>query len=382
MPVEVTPTRNKQNKRVFRIRVRVRKQDFKRSQTQTFSDRRLGLSWGNRKEEEFLNEYELIQSGRPPEPKGSNLTLAEYLQKLLDYMEILPESDRFRTADLSCLRKWQKTPLADIKPSQLSGQELINFFESRIREQRISPATNHSDLCVLTKALKWHKRLNIPFNNFITDELRQELWDLGLTGKSRHKDIRPSEDQVLTLYRHFLNTDHHPAATIPYRHLLLFAIYSTFRVSEICQLKWQNYNPETGEVIIENRKDPKNKWGNHEKIPLHDECIKLISLQPQTDDRIFPCNSDSVSTKFSRITKQLDMPEIDFHCLRHEGISRLFEQGYNIPQVALHSGHKNWNNLRRYTHLLEKSPPDLFATCMKLEKDYFNQMAERYKVEE
>ncbi|UYM17565.1 hypothetical protein [Endozoicomonas euniceicola] len=203
MPVEVTPSKNKQNKRVYRVRIRVRKGDFQRSQTQTFNDKRQGLSWGNRKEEEFLNEYEQIQSGRPPKPKDSNLTLSEYLQKLLDYMEILPESDRFRSADLSCLRKWQKTPLADIKSPNLSGQDLINFFERRIREQRISPATNHSDMCVLVKALKWHRRLNIPFNNFITDELRQDMWDLGLTGKSRHKDIRPTEQQVLTLYRHF-----------------------------------------------------------------------------------------------------------------------------------------------------------------------------------
>ncbi|WP_419533337.1 tyrosine-type recombinase/integrase [Endozoicomonas sp.] len=364
-------------KKSYRIRVRIRKGDFRRSQTKTFNDKRLGLSWGTRKELEFLNEYEQIQSGLPPKPKECSLTLAEYLQEVLDYMVHLPESDRFREADLSCLRKWQKTPLGEIQSSKLDGQDLINFFEWRIREKGISPATNHSDLCVLVKALKWHKRLNIPFNNFITEELRLELWDLKLTGKSRHKDIRPSKEQILTLYGHFLQSDHHSAASIPYRHLMLFAIYSTFRLSEICRLKWENFDSNTGKLILEDRKDPNSKWGNHEKIPMPDECIKLINIQPRTKERIFPFSSTSISTKFSRITKQLGMPEIGFHTLRHEGISRLFEKGYNIPQVVLYSGHKNWNNLRRYTHLLEKTPPDLFTTCINMETEYFSRIANR-----
>lgn len=37
--------------------------------------------------------------------------------------------------------------------------------------------------------------------------------------------------------------------------------------------------------------------------------------------------------------------------LRHEGISRLFEQGISIPEVALISGHQSRAMLRRYTNL-------------------------------
>lgn len=43
--------------------------------------------------------------------------------------------------------------------------------------------------------------------------------------------------------------------------------------------------------------------------------------------------------------------ELKFHCLRHDGISRLFEMGRTIPQVASVSGHKSWQSLKRYTHL-------------------------------
>jgi site-specific recombinase XerD len=37
--------------------------------------------------------------------------------------------------------------------------------------------------------------------------------------------------------------------------------------------------------------------------------------------------------------------------LRHETASRLFEAGYQIPEVALVTGHKDWKMLRRYTNL-------------------------------
>ena len=40
-----------------------------------------------------------------------------------------------------------------------------------------------------------------------------------------------------------------------------------------------------------------------------------------------------------------------FHDLRHEAISRFFEKGLSIPEVALISGHKDVRMLFRYTHL-------------------------------
>jgi hypothetical protein len=40
-----------------------------------------------------------------------------------------------------------------------------------------------------------------------------------------------------------------------------------------------------------------------------------------------------------------------FHDLRHEGTSRLFEAGLPIEKVALVTGHEDWRQLQRYTNL-------------------------------
>ncbi len=39
-----------------------------------------------------------------------------------------------------------------------------------------------------------------------------------------------------------------------------------------------------------------------------------------------------------------------FHDLRHEAVSRLFEKGLNMPEVAAISGHRDARMLMRYTH--------------------------------
>jgi site-specific recombinase XerD len=43
-----------------------------------------------------------------------------------------------------------------------------------------------------------------------------------------------------------------------------------------------------------------------------------------------------------------------FHELRHEGASRLFEQGYRIAHVALISRHRDWKMFVRYTQIKAK----------------------------
>jgi len=69
------------------------------------------------------------------------------------------------------------------------------------------------------------------------------------------------------------------------------------------------------------------------------------------DDRIFPYNHKSAGTNFTRACQALEIQDLLFHDLRHEGTSRLFEAGLAIQQVALVTGHKDWKMLRRYTHL-------------------------------
>lgn len=54
-------------------------------------------------------------------------------------------------------------------------------------------------------------------------------------------------------------------------------------------------------------------------------------------------------------TTKLRINDLHFHDLRHEATSRLFEQGYQIQEVAIVTGHRSWDMLKRYTQLRPES---------------------------
>jgi integrase len=62
----------------------------------------------------------------------------------------------------------------------------------------------------------------------------------------------------------------------------------------------------------------------------------------------------SVSDRFALVCKKAKLTDLHFHDLRHEAISRMFERGMEIQQVAAVSGHKTWSQLKRYTQLRPK----------------------------
>ena len=69
----------------------------------------------------------------------------------------------------------------------------------------------------------------------------------------------------------------------------------------------------------------------------------------------------SISDKFAKLVKKAGIVDLRFHDLRHEAISRMFEKGMAIEQVAAISGHKTWTNLKRYTQLSPTALSNAFA---------------------
>lgn len=136
--------------------------------------------------------------------------------------------------------------------------------------------------------------------------------------------------------------------------IILFAIETAMRLGEICGLRWEDVNHQDKTIIIRNRKHPTLKQGNDQEVPLLGTAYEIIQRMPKTDDLIFPFRADTISSIFPRACQELKIEDLRFHDLRHEGVSRLFEKGYAIEQVALVSGHRDWKMLARYTQIKAK----------------------------
>jgi integrase len=68
-------------------------------------------------------------------------------------------------------------------------------------------------------------------------------------------------------------------------------------------------------------------------------------------ERVFPLSPNAVRLAWERVKRRAGIDDLHFHDLRHEAISRFFELGLSIPEVALISGHRDFKMLFRYTHL-------------------------------
>lgn len=177
-----------------------------------------------------------------------------------------------------------------------------------------------------------------------------KLTELGYLQKPKERDRRVSDDE-LTRIKQALSKKQ----TVNADMIFDFCLATAMRIGEVCRITWSDLNEANQTIVIRDRKHPTKKFGNHQTVPLLGNSLQLILAQPRVDERIFPRSTTYMSKVFHLAAIKAGVQDVVLHDLRHEGISRLFELGFAIQEVAMVSGHTNWRTLRRYTHLKPES---------------------------
>lgn len=233
-----------------------------------------------------------------------------------------------------------KEKLGKVRMADLNRERLIRFGKDRLKEGA-SPVTVGMDLSyiktIITHAAAVH---GIAVSPEAVDLARTALKHLGVVGRSRSRDRRPTTDELRRLIAYF---DANPRQLIPLARIIRFALATAMRQDEICRIRWSDIDADNG---------------NDQKVPLLAatgfDAWAILREQKSAvarNGRIFPYNARSVGTAFRRACRDLKIENLHFHDLRHEGASRLFEAGFTIEQVALVTGHRDWKMLQRYTNL-------------------------------
>jgi integrase len=269
-----------------------------------------------------------------------------------DLQEVGKRIGRSKSASLAFLEE----RLGRLQLQELDRDRLIQFGKERAAEGA-GPVTLGMDLgyvkTILSHAAAVH---GVPLSTESIDLARIALGRLGLIGKGLERDRRPTQDELDRLIAAF---EANIRQQIPLGRIIRFAVATAMRQEEICRVAWSDFDAPNKMLLIRDRKDPRRKNGNNQRIPLLDvsgyDASEIIEEQrsflKSGGGRIFPYNGRSVGTAFRRQCRDLKIEDLHFHDLRHEGTSRLFEAGFSIEQVALVTGHRDWKMLRRYTHL-------------------------------
>ncbi len=309
----------------------------------TFGTRAAAKAWAVTVEQEI---DELRASG-VMQPRGQ--TLGDLIERYTQEIYPLKPWGRTKTADLARLKK----DLGHHGIANLNSHLLTEYFRKRQRAGSggvvVSSQVGYLIGVLTTARTLWH--LDVPLQAAL--DAREGLSRVRMIGKSKRRDRRVTDAEIGTLITYFRRK---PRGGIPFPDIIQFCVATTMRISEVCRLEWDDLDETNKTIVIRSRKHPTDKIGNDSVVPLLNatgyDAFEIIKHQWRDGGRrIFPYNSRTVSSLIGRATEATKLKDLNLHDLRHEGISRLFESGYRIEQVALVSGHRDWASLKRYTHV-------------------------------
>lgn len=323
-------------------RAQVRRKGFP-TETRTFDVKAQAAAWAAKIEADMMalkhQDTRII----------SNMTVADLIDRYNLEVGAVKGFGRNKVHVLALLR--------DRLGAKLVPALTVDVLMHYIRERHAAGAggvTIGIDLSYLGSLLKTAKNLwRLPVDLSITSAARSNLQYLGLSARSKERERRPTLKELERITAHF---EGKKRQRIPMGDLIAFAVATAMRAGEIIALKWADLNEADRTIIIRDRKHPQEKKGNDQEVPLLGDAFAIVTRQAQIDGepRIFPVTDGTISTIFPRACEVLGIEDLHFHDLRHEGITRLFEQGYTIEQVMLVSGHRDPKMLMRYVQLRAK----------------------------
>lgn len=261
--------------------------------------------------------------------------LSEIIERYL--REVTPKKRSADSEDLR-LRKMLKAPMAGVSMASLSPAVISAYRDERLLT--VKPGTVRRELSLLRHMIDRAKRewgLGIIQNPV-------ELVSRPIANDSR--DRRLGTGELARLRKALL-----ACRNSTLEQVVMFALETALRRGEIVDLDWRHVDLTKRTAHI-----PHTKTGKPRTIPLTDAALAILEPLPVRIGRVFPVSIDALKHGWNRIRTRAALPDLRFHDLRHEAISRFAEMGLTTAELALISGHRDIRMLSRYTHL---RPSDL-----------------------
>jgi integrase len=157
------------------------------------------------------------------------------------------------------------------------------------------------------------------------------------------------------------------------RPLVLLALNTGMRRSELFQLRWADINLKTRWLTVRGR-TAKSKQTR--RLPLNREALMVLegwhaqSVRRPANPYVFPGVGQSALTTITKswgsLRKNASLRDFRFHDLRHHFASRLVQSGVDLNTVRELLGHADLKMVLRYAHL---APGGLASAVEKVARD-------------
>ena len=289
----------------------------------SFSSKSAALKWS-------VVQEQAIESGAFGRLSPSEVTLGELLDRYLD--EITP-SKRGADVERRRLKRLIGDDISRYQLDRLSSQAIAKFRDRRLLDGR---RTCQYDLILIRHCIKLAiNEWGLMLSSNPVDKVK-----LPPSSRSRERRLNTGEFERLEKAAHLTQNPH----IWP---IVVFAIETGMRRGEILGITWECVDFDSRTVHL-----PITKNGSSRDVPLSSKATQI--LKGQTERQLpcpFPVTANAFRLAWDRLRSRAELDDLRFHDLRHEAISRFFEMGLSMPEVALISGHKDPRMLFRYTHI-------------------------------
>ena len=348
----ITSRKRKDGSTGYTAQIRIMRDGQKVYQeSQTFDRKQPAQAWIKRRETELAAPGALDRASR------KKASLKDIILRYLEEYETVRPLGKTKRATLKAIAE---TWLGDVADIDLTSQRLLEYGQWRLSAEGggVQAQTLGNDLSHLGAVLSVARPAwGYQIDPHALSDCRKVLKKLGMVSKSNERNRRPELSELDKLLEHFFELLHRKPTATHMPKVIAFAMFSTRRQEEITRIRWDDLDEKRQAVLVRDMKNPGQKIGNDVWCHLPDEAWTVLQSMPRECREIFPYNSGSISRAFADACSMCGIADLHFHDLRHDGVSRLFEMDWDIPRVSSVSGHRDWNSLRRYTHLRGRGDP-------------------------
>lgn len=268
-------------------------------------------------------------------PKSATSTSIVTLSDLMiRYRDTVTSKKRGAEVETIKINKFLRHPLCDTKLKHISPPLIAEYRDERLKS--VSSETVRRDLTILSHAF------NVAIREWGLPILINPVSKIDKPKPAKGRERRISEEEMETL---LIGCEQGRNKYLKYA--ILLAVHTGMRRSELLGMRWEHLDKYNNLLFL-----PTTKNGTSRVIPLSGKTIDVLrSIGIKSEGLVLGVSPNALRLSWERLRERTGIKDIRFHDLRHEAISRFFEMGLSLPEVALISGHKEPRMLMRYTHI-------------------------------
>lgn len=300
-----------------------------------------------RKYEEWLKERDKVRKNIIDESKSLGELMDYYCENILminsDYE--VTTRDQYREAYRRYIKDSDITtiPIADLK------SEHLQFFYNDLKTSETMMTKIH---CFIKGFFNWGVS-----NKYCFDLLSGII----VPDKKLYNQKDDEDDKIVIWSDNEIERIMNCEPNHKFKPLLIFALYSGMRISEIFGLKWKDLKNDT--IYVRRQycrghwKDPKQN--EKREIPMHPKIKDCLKQLDHSCELVFHNNGEpliyaTVTNNLNRFYTRNGIPHKKFHAYRSTFCTNLCKKGVPIQTTAKLAGHKSIEVTAKYYAAVNK----------------------------